>query len=72
MTKRITSNWRDELGGLNMLVRGSGTDSPTETVLDPLLFPRDGARSQSPYLPRGFLLLKEPHSLHSAAQESLG
>jgi hypothetical protein len=42
-----------------------------QELRDPAPVGRDGARSQSPYFARGFILLKELHTLHSAAQESL-
>jgi hypothetical protein len=43
-----------------------------QELRDPAPVGRDGARSQSPYFARGFILLKELHSLQSPAQESLG
>jgi hypothetical protein len=41
-------------------------------LLDPAPQGPEGERRQSPYFARGFILLKEPHSLYSAALESLG
>src|SRR5260370_30837595 len=43
-----------------------------QELRDPAPVGQEGARSQSPYFARGFILPKELHSLHSAAQESLG
>jgi hypothetical protein len=42
-----------------------------QELRDPAPLGRDGARSQSPYFAGGFILLKELHSLLSAAQETL-